>query len=228
MALTINLTYDPILPDGMELKAIETVTIPLTGKGAQYNKDVTTVDGTFSLASITTIGCVKIKNRAQQVVVVPPAAPVVTPQGAAGVVTWTYKLVAIQSDGTTSAVGVAGSTAVGNAALNSTDFNQLTWDAVTGADHYDIYRTVAGGTPSTTGKIGSTTLNQFNDTGLAGDGTTAPIVASDNLILLGADGITYPLSLFGQEIFMGRWNAAVIHHKANTRTVPVDITLLDA
>lgn len=228
MALTIALTYDPVLPDGMELKSVETVTIPLTGKGAQYNKDVTNVDGTFSLASITTIGCVKIKNRAMQVSVVTPPAPVVTPQGTAGAATWTYKIVAVQLDGTNSAVGPAGSTTVGNVTLTGVNFNQLTWDLVSGADHYDIYRTVSGGTPATLGKIGTTILTLFNDTGLVGDATTAPTVAADNLVLFGSDGVNYPLSLYGQEIFMGRWNSAAIHHKANTRTVPVDITLLDA
>jgi hypothetical protein len=228
MALTIALTYDPILPDGMEMKSIESITIPLTGKGAQYNKNVTTTDGTFSLASITTLGYVKIRNRAQQILVIPPAAPTVSPQGTTGTTSWSYLVVATQSDGTYSSAGAVGNTLLGNAVLNATNFNQLQWPLITGADSYDIYRTVAAGTPSTLGKIASTTLTLFNDTGLVGDGTTAPSVAADNLILLSDDGVVYPLSLRGQEIFMGRWNAAAIHHKASTRTVPVEIVLLDA
>lgn len=227
MALTIDLTFGPILPDGMDLTSKENVTIPLTGKGARYNKDVTTTDGTFSLASITTLGYIKVKNRASAVSVVTPSTPVVTPQGTLGIANWVYKIVAVQSDGTYSVASAAGSTTTGNAVLDSTNFNRIAWALVSGADHYDIYRTTAGGTPSTTGKIGTTTLISFDDTGLVGDGTTAPTVAADNLILLSDDGVVYPLSLRGQEIFMGRWNAAAIHHKANTRTVPVDITLLD-
>ncbi len=86
---------------------------------------------------------------------------------------------------------------------------------------------MAGGTPSTVGKIGNTTLLTFDDTGLAGDTTTAPSVAADNLLLLGHTSGTYTLSLNGGEVAVFRWNQAALHHKANTRPVPVDITILD-
>src|SRR3990167_489147 len=81
-----------------------------------------------------------------------PGSITVTPQWTSGATTWTYKLVAINATGTTEA-GAASSTATGNATLDGTNYNRLTWTAVTGASGYWIYRTAAGGTPSTTGRI---------------------------------------------------------------------------
>lgn len=110
-----------------------------------------------------------------------PGSITVTPQGTAGATTWTYKLVAINSTGTTDA-GAASSTATGNATLNGTNYNRLTWAAVTGASGYWIYRTVAGGTPSTTGRIvvlGAVTT--YDDQGAAGDSATAPTTNTSGL-----------------------------------------------
>jgi hypothetical protein len=53
---------------------------------------------------------------------------------------------------------------------------------VTGAVIYDIYRTTAGTSPSSTGKIGSTISRTFLDTGLAGDSTTAPTTNTTGII----------------------------------------------
>lgn len=103
-----------------------------------------------------------------------PGAPTVTPQGTGGGTTWTYRFAAVTGpDGKESDAGATGTTAVGNATLNGTNFNRLTWTAVTGAYGYNVYRTVAGGTPNTTGKINSSIVvgTTFDDTGLAGDGS---------------------------------------------------------
>jgi hypothetical protein len=66
----------------------------------------------------------------------------------------------------------------GPAALSSTNYIILQLPALEfGAVSYDIYRTVAGGTPNTTGKIGNSAgLGTFNDTGLAGDSSSLPVV----------------------------------------------------
>jgi hypothetical protein len=109
-------------------------------------------------------------------------APTVTPNGTTGAATWTYLIVAKQADGTAAAAGTTGSTATGNATLTSSNYNALTWSAVTGATSYDIYRTVVGTSPSTTGKIGNATTTSFNDTGLAGDSATAPTFNSTGAI----------------------------------------------
>jgi hypothetical protein len=106
-------------------------------------------------------------------VLVRPGAPLVAPQGTTGATTYTYVVVARNSTGTSEA-SQATSTTTGNAALSVGNYNQLTWQAVPYADSYDIYRTVGG---ASTGKIVSaTTSTTTNDTGLAGDSSTAPTV----------------------------------------------------
>lgn len=102
-----------------------------------------------------------------------PGAPLVSPQGTTGATTYTYVVVARNSLGTTEA-SQATSITTGNAVQSVTNFNQLTWQAVPYADSYDVYRTVGG---LSTGKIVSATTSlTSNDTGLAGDSTTAPTV----------------------------------------------------
>lgn len=102
------------------------------------------------------------------------AAPTVTPIGAHGVTTWSYKIVAKLSDGTTSPAGPAGSTVIGEDILDATNKNSIAWAAVAGAASYDVYRTAAGVTPSTTGKIATVSTNAYVDAGAAGDGSTPP------------------------------------------------------
>lgn len=105
-----------------------------------------------------------------------PAAPTVTPQGAGGAVTYSYKIVAKGTSGQTTAASSAGSTATGNATLSVSNFNRVTWTNVAQNQGYDIYRTVSNGTPSSLGKIGSVGagVTQFDDTGLAGDASSEP------------------------------------------------------
>lgn len=106
-----------------------------------------------------------------------PAAPTVTPTGGSAS-TWTYLIVARASNAT-SAGSATGTTAAGAATLTQSAYNTITWAAVAGAISYDIYRTVAATAPTTTGKIGNvlaTSTLSFTDTGVAGDGTTAPTV----------------------------------------------------
>ena len=100
-----------------------------------------------------------------------PAVPTITNVGAAGAVTYSYKIVAMHRHGTTEA-SAAGSTATGNAVLSATDYNHIAWAAVDYATAYVIYRTVGGATTGIIGIVGD--VAQFNDTGLTGDTSTAP------------------------------------------------------
>jgi fibronectin-binding autotransporter adhesin len=104
-----------------------------------------------------------------------PGTPTVTTQGTTGAATWSYKVVAVSASGSTTPASTAGSTtsANGNATLTGSNFQQITWTPVAGAVSYKIYRTAVGTSPSTTGLIGTTGATIFNDTGLAGDGSTA-------------------------------------------------------
>lgn len=105
-----------------------------------------------------------------------PGAPSLSTSGTAGSTSRTYKIVAQLKDGTTTAAGLSTTITTSNATLTSGNRVALTWTAVPGAYNYGIYRTATAGTPSTTGKIGSSVPGNtgFSDTGLAGDGTTPP------------------------------------------------------
>ena len=124
----------------------------------------------------TTFGALILSSRRhlnEIYTLVRPNAPLVSAQGTTGATTYTYLIVARNSTGTTEASPTTSITN-GNAALSGSNFNQLTWTAVPYADSYDVYRTVGG---ATTGKIVSATAAlTANDTGLAGDSTTAATV----------------------------------------------------
>jgi hypothetical protein len=116
-----------------------------------------------------------------------------------------YKIVAKTGAGVTlgyTPASSAGSTATSNATLTSTNKNIVTFSSVTGAAAYDVYRTTAPTSPSTTGLIGTvtatinsatgiqTTSYAFSDTGLAGDSTTAPTVNTTGSLIVPVIGTT--------------------------------------
>lgn len=121
-----------------------------------------------------------------------PAAPTVTPQGTTGATTYGYKIVKlgaatanqggpIQAFGgrRTGIASAEGTTATGNAAITSVNFNRVTWINDPLATGYDIYRTTGGPNQGKIGTVGAGVV-QFDDTGsnaiLPADGTTAPAV----------------------------------------------------
>lgn len=87
-----------------------------------------------------------------------PGAPTVTPIGTTGAQAYSYRIVARNSSGVTLA-GTAGTTATGNATLSATNYNQVTWTAVPGAESYDVYGRTAG----TELFIANTTATTYND-----------------------------------------------------------------
>jgi len=105
-----------------------------------------------------------------------PSAPTVTVQGTAGTTTDAYKVVALDQNGGTTAASGAGQATTSNATLTSSNNNLIAWTAVPGAQSYKVYRTTAGGSPSTLGVIATVAgdVLQFTDTGVAGDSTVAP------------------------------------------------------
>lgn len=93
-----------------------------------------------------------------------PGTPTVTPQGAAGATTYRYRVSAVDAYGVESLASTGGQTTTGNATLNGTNFNRVTWSAVTGAVSYNVYgRSGADGTHLQMA-TGITAL-QFDDTG---------------------------------------------------------------
>lgn len=111
-----------------------------------------------------------------------PGSITVTPQGTPGTKVYVYRLVALDSTGTTEA-GAASTTLTGASTLNSTNYNRLTWTAVEGATGYWIYRVTAGGTsPTTTGRVAVLgAVTTFDDQGSAGDSASAPITNTTGL-----------------------------------------------
>jgi hypothetical protein len=113
-----------------------------------------------------------------------PGAPTVTPTGAAGSTTYSYVVVAKQNDGSYSAAGSAGSTSTGNATLTSSNYNAITWSAVTYATSYDVYCTAGC---ATLGKVASgITTTAYNDQSGAGDSSTAPTINTTGSLRLGS------------------------------------------
>lgn len=100
-----------------------------------------------------------------------PAAPTVTNVGTAGSTTYTYAIVAFTANGAYTAAGSSGSTTTGNAALSESNYNHLTRAPVIGAAWYDIYCSVGA---SPTGKVGTSTVPEFDDKTGVGDSATAP------------------------------------------------------
>src|ERR1035438_4274322 len=109
-----------------------------------------------------------------------PAGPTVTPVGAGGSSQWIYQIVAKASDGSYSLNGYTGNTVVGNATIDGTNYNTVTWTAVPYAVSYDVYRpTGTGISPATTGLIAASVVGlTINDTGLVGDNSNPPTVTN--------------------------------------------------
>jgi hypothetical protein len=125
-----------------------------------------------------------------------PGAPTVTTNGTTGAQTWGYKIVAVTANGQTPA-GTQGTTTSGNgvSTLTGSNFQSLSWAAVSGATSYKIYRTTLAATtpnPATTGLIGSTTGTTFNDTGLAGDSSTAPTLDTSGTLTVNGNSLFKP------------------------------------
>jgi hypothetical protein len=168
-----------------------------------------------------------------------PGAPTVTNIGTPGAKTVTYKIVAINGTGTTDA-GAAGTTSAANATLDGTNYNHLTWTAVTGAVGYWIFRTATNGTaPTTIGRIAVLgAVTSYDDQGGAGDLSTAPIInttgltsplwSSDEIIDLAIAGIK---DMWGKIIDLGQEHfltidASNVTVQPNTSTlsgVPSDV-----
>ena len=73
-----------------------------------------------------------------------PASPSVTPQGTTGSTSYSYKVTAFNFAGQTLPTAAINTT-TGNATLSATNFNRVTWSAVSGAEGYNIYGRKADG-----------------------------------------------------------------------------------
>lgn len=154
----------------------------VTGIGPNGSGSIQVNNGTAGKLGNLTAGTLTLSALAT------PAAPTVAVVGTAGSTTYTYKIVAKQADGTTTDAGPATSTATGNATLSGTNYNTVSWAAVTGATSYDVYRT-AGGTNQGRIATGTTALT-VNDQAptVSVSGATTPTTNSTGSLNLGSAG----------------------------------------
>jgi hypothetical protein len=121
-----------------------------------------------------------------------PGAPTVTPTCTGTCAsTWTYTVTALAADGTTTIPGATGTTSANATTIDGTNYNTITWTAVTGAATYTVRRTVSGGTPASLGALATCTgivgLSCV-DNGLVGDASTAPALNTTGMML--TNGVT--------------------------------------
>ena len=98
-----------------------------------------------------------------------PVSASVSNVGAVGTTTYTYIITAVSGRGETT--GTITNTTTGNAALTTSNYNQISWSAVTGALSYNIYKFVGASYVL----LASTVAFTFSDTGQATVPGTPPI-----------------------------------------------------
>lgn len=127
-----------------------------------------------------------------------PAQPTVANIGTAGSTSYSYRIVALKGTAVTLPSTVR-TTTTGNATLDTTNFNRITWTAVAGATGYRVYRTASAGTPSSTGIISTIVRGDtltLDDTGLAGDSGSVPTVNNtSNIMYILQPGQDFPLNV---------------------------------
>jgi hypothetical protein len=135
--------------------------------------------------------------------------------------------------------------------LTGVNFTTITWVQVPGAISYKIYRTLSGGTPATTGLIGTVTggtTTSFNDTGIAGTtavpaanttggGSFAGALQGTSATLSGTLAVTGTTSLngavtlgtasgtTGQLVFANSGNASLVSLQAGASSAAYALTL---
>jgi len=120
----------------------------------------------------------------------------ITNGGTVGSTAYSYSVSAVTAAGTENGTAAAASTATGNATLDSTNYNIITWAPVPGAISYNVYRTASAGTPATTGLIAnvvattSATTVTTNDTGLTASGSVVTTDTTGSITAAGTSTFT--------------------------------------
>jgi hypothetical protein len=138
-----------------------------------------TTNGLVAIAKATPTATLDIQGGIKTTALPTPSGVTVTPMGTTGATTYGYRVTALDGAGGETLASAQVQTTTGNALLDATNYNAIAWTPVNGAYQYRIYRTTTGGTPATTGLVGtvSSTTYSFNDTGIAG-GAAVPAAGS--------------------------------------------------
>lgn len=114
-----------------------------------------------------------ITNSPVPAAILAPDTPVISQGGAVGSTSYGYKVTATNTYGETEASS-EGTTSTGNATLDTTNYNIVNWDPVTGATGYKVYRTTGGSSPPRLIGVTAASVTIMNDTGSAGTAATPP------------------------------------------------------
>lgn len=146
--------------------------------------------GALTVGTSTISGTLSLQGGLTATALPTPSAPTITTGGTAGSTTYSYTITALDGVGETIASS-AGSTATGNATLTAGNYTIITWNSISGATSYKVYRTVGGATQglitTVTTKLGATQTT--NDTGLAASGSSPTTNTTGGAILQGG-GLT--------------------------------------
>ena len=116
-----------------------------------------------------------------------PVGLAVSPQGTTGAEPYSYRISAFNAQGETLACSSVSIT-TGNATLNATNYNQITWTAVSGAVGYNVWGRKATGLGHT--YMASVYTNAYNDKGQDTPSTlTFPQEGNQTLGIIGSMGV---------------------------------------
>jgi hypothetical protein len=130
--------------------------------------------------TIGQLGTLKAESLSLNILAV-PAAPTISGTGSSGS-GFTYNVIAYFPDGTHSVPSAASASYSNNFSGHFSNYNTVTWSAVSNAAYYEIYRTGTSLTNGIIARVLSTATLSFNDYGIAGDGSTLPTTGTQGFI----------------------------------------------
>jgi hypothetical protein len=212
-APTVTPTYAVIQNVTSITRSSNTATVTTTAAHGYSTGDYVTIAGATQsdyngIYQITVLSTTTFTYTVANTPVTPATGTITASYG--GATSYSYKIVAFNGTGQTAA-GSAGTTATGPATLSSSNYNKLTWSAVTNATGYYIYGRKSTGFGEC--YLATVYTNSYNDTGddtptttlqPPADNTTGGIKAKGAIFTLGRQfcfGVTegttyYPTRLY--------------------------------
>ena len=192
----------------------------------------------LDLSEVDPLGFIYLKNLGDSLIKT-PNQPIITAENNPGLVTWGYKIVANQTPDANTIASPEGIVTNGNDTLTEDNYNFIQWLPVGGANDYDVYRTISGGTPTLLGwfanvKATNTFIDEdgityvyATDTGFEGDGDAPPTFSPfDYIVDVGPDGISWPIFLRGGQSMRAPWNAPAVYVQARFNPTTLEQTIL--
>jgi hypothetical protein len=154
-----------------------------------------------------------------------PGAPTVTPVGTTGATTYCYFISARNATGET-LLGPATCITNGNATLDATNYNQVSWSSVSGATSYRVWRTGSSAAPTGTGSYlaDTTASTSINDQESALSASTVPSVNDTDPKTLGqvrVTGVPSPSVVISSTQVSG---TAIVSAPAGTQAITAPLT----